>query len=84
MCIDGAGEGAFEYTSNITNMTYVLNTTTTDQPTAQANCNLLGGHLVSWRRWVAASTDRCSGHAQRVNTLWMPDSTQPRPLLYWT
>jgi hypothetical protein len=39
----------FTYTSNSSGLTYVLNTTTTDQPSAQSSCNDQGGHLVSWR-----------------------------------
>lgn len=30
-------------------MTYILNTSLADQPTAQAACSAAGGHLVSWR-----------------------------------
>ena len=43
-----AAPGEYVYVSNVTNATYLLNTTKVDFKTAQRTCNLQGGHVVSY------------------------------------
>jgi hypothetical protein len=40
--------GMYAYVSNVTNATYLLNTTMVNMPTAQKTCNVNGGHLVAY------------------------------------
>lgn len=41
--------GFYNYTSPVTNSTYILNQCFTTQPAAQQFCNDNGGHLVGWK-----------------------------------
>ncbi len=41
--------GFFNYTSPVTNSTYILNQCSMDQPSAQQFCNDNGGHLVGYK-----------------------------------
>ncbi len=43
-----AAAGAWNYTSPITNDTYVFNSTAVNQADAQSSCKVAGGHLVAW------------------------------------
>jgi hypothetical protein len=56
-----AATGAWNYTSPLTNDTYVFNSTTLNQADAQASCKVAGGHLVAW-----TSVEEQVGAAQRL------------------